>query len=294
MEPATAFSLLGDKTRVEILQQLLAAERADPSDPALSFATLQERCGVERSNRLSYHLSKLEDVFVTRTDEGQYRFTAAGWGVSRAILRGTYAAGARPVDDIPLESHCSACGGPLRTTDDDGIVVIECADCETVHTRYFLPPGALECRDSGERARAVDSVVRREMALAADGVCPGCLGVMTGRLDRRTDTVHARYVCDRCGNVLTEAVHLFLRRCPAVVAFYHNHDVEPADTPHWTDTSVITYDQSVVVEEPLQVQGRFRGPEKTLRVTVATDLSVTVDGVREAPGRDDGSHAGST
>lgn len=282
MEPATAFGLLGDETRVEILRQLLEAERTDPDEPALSFATLQEQCDIERSNRLSYHLSKLEGVFVTQTDDGTYRFTAAGWGVARSILRGTYAAGDRPVDDVPLDSPCSACDSPLQATDDDGVLVIECSDCGTVHTRYFLPPGVLEPRASGDRAQAVDSVVRREMALAADGVCPGCLGVMDGALARRT-SVHARYDCGRCGNVLTEAVTLWLQRHPAVVAFCHDHGVDPTATPHWHDPSGIDHDLRVVVENPLQVQVRFAAPDETLPVTVDHDLAVTLDGVRRPP-----------
>lgn len=275
MDTATAFGLLGDETRVEILRQLLEAKRREPGEGSLSFAGLQEQCGVDRSNRLSYHLSELEKLFVTKAGEGRYQLTPAGVRVTQSVVQGAHLAGEQS-HHLPLEAPCSTCDGSLDAVDEDGILVVRCPDCDTVEVRYFIPPGALSSRAPTDRARAIDAIIRRELALAADGVCPGCHGQLSQQLERDGD-VHARYECEQCGVVLTEAVALRLQRHPAVASFYYDHGVDVEATPCWSETTTVEHETKTVTDNPLRVQVRFRTAEETLGVSVDADLSTTVD-----------------
>ncbi|QPV61769.1 helix-turn-helix transcriptional regulator [Halosimplex litoreum] len=85
-DPAEAFDVLGDQTRLSILRAL-----ADADEP-LSFTRLRERCGVADSGRFSYHLRRLCEYFVRETGDG-YELGHAG---SRVIAATGDSASGRP------------------------------------------------------------------------------------------------------------------------------------------------------------------------------------------------------
>ncbi|WP_135365988.1 ArsR/SmtB family transcription factor [Halosimplex halophilum] len=70
-DPAEAFELLGDETRLSILRALAEA------DEPLAFTRLRERAGVADSGRFSYHLRRLCEYFVRETADG-YELGHAG------------------------------------------------------------------------------------------------------------------------------------------------------------------------------------------------------------------------
>lgn len=65
--PENAFSVLGDEVRLEILL-VLAEQMGEKS--GLTFSELRERVGVKDSGRFNYHLDKLGDGFIKKTDDG--------------------------------------------------------------------------------------------------------------------------------------------------------------------------------------------------------------------------------
>lgn len=73
----TLFELLSDETRLRIVSALAASEHAHPDDPALRFAALRERVEARDSGRFNYHLQKLDDVLVEKSEDG-YRLTPVG------------------------------------------------------------------------------------------------------------------------------------------------------------------------------------------------------------------------
>jgi DNA-binding transcriptional ArsR family regulator len=71
-EPADAFALLADETRVAILRALAESwnEAGFGAAYGLSFSELRERVGVRDSSRFNYHLQRLTGRFARKTDEG--------------------------------------------------------------------------------------------------------------------------------------------------------------------------------------------------------------------------------
>ncbi|MFB6271202.1 MAG: winged helix-turn-helix domain-containing protein, partial [Halobacterium sp.] len=63
---ADAFERLSDPVRVELLRELWLEGRHDP----VPYAALQDTVGVRDSGRFNYHLQRLTDVFVEKTDDG--------------------------------------------------------------------------------------------------------------------------------------------------------------------------------------------------------------------------------
>ncbi|WP_123536158.1 ArsR/SmtB family transcription factor [Halosimplex salinum] len=118
-DPADAFAVLGDETRLAILRAL-----ADADEP-LPFSRLRERAGVRDSGRFSYHLRRLCEYFVRETDEG-YELGHTG---SR-VVAATAAAGGE-------SSAASAATGPVES---DECPVCGAEDCEKLFHVHLSPP----------------------------------------------------------------------------------------------------------------------------------------------------------
>ncbi|QLH84600.1 ArsR/SmtB family transcription factor [Halosimplex pelagicum] len=100
-DPAEAFEVLGDETRLDILRALAEAEEP------LAFTRLRERCGVADSGRFSYHLRRLCEYFVRETDEG-YELGHAG---DRVIAATGEPTGSRAdPSDTDDSGECPVCG----------------------------------------------------------------------------------------------------------------------------------------------------------------------------------------
>lgn len=69
---ATAFDLLGDETRLRIVEALLDA---DPEP--LRFSEVRDRVGTRDTGRFNYHLNRLRGALVEKGAEG-YVLTSAG------------------------------------------------------------------------------------------------------------------------------------------------------------------------------------------------------------------------
>lgn len=69
---ATTFDLLGDKTRLRIVESLL---EADPEP--LRFSEIRSRVGARDPGRFNYHLNRLRGSLVEQRDEG-YVLTREG------------------------------------------------------------------------------------------------------------------------------------------------------------------------------------------------------------------------
>lgn len=83
LDPDEAFAVLGNETRIAILQAL---ERAD--EP-LAYSDLKRQVEVCDSGRFNYHLEKLIGHFVERSDEG-YWLRTVGERAAKAVIAGTF------------------------------------------------------------------------------------------------------------------------------------------------------------------------------------------------------------
>lgn len=231
LRPAEAFSLVGDETRVEILEALWNTD-----DTPVPFSRLYETVGTDTSPQFNYHLKQLTGQFVRKTDAG-YELRTAGKHVVHAIVAGSF--NAHPhLEPFETGDDCTQCGSPLRASYDDERLAIDCPACGRTHGEYSFPPGGLLDRNHDEILTAFDRRVRRLHGLAKDGVCPACSGRIRTEIAREDDCcldvdLQATYSCEQCHHSRCSTVGLALLDQPAVVAFYRDHGIDLESARYW-------------------------------------------------------------
>jgi len=282
VDPAEAFGVVANETRLDILEALWRAD-----DCPVSFSSLHDAVDMVDSAQFNYHLQQLTGQFVAKTDEG-YDLRHAGAGVVRAVRAGTFTR--RPdVEPFAVDGACTRCGGGLRASYADEQFRIECVDCEKSHGEYEFPPGGLVDRTEAEVARAFDERVRHLHCLAADGVCPSCAGRIHTEIVRGGDccldvSLRAEHVCQRCHTELCSPVGLVLLDESVVTAFYENHGIDLSDRPYWTlpwcvDDAYTTVRSS----EPWRVAVSVDLADDRLEVVLDGDLSIVETDRRDCP-----------
>ncbi|WP_276255227.1 ArsR/SmtB family transcription factor [Halomontanus rarus] len=272
--PSDAFATLGDETRIAIVEALGEA------DAPLSFTELRTRVEMADSGQFNYHLSKLLETVVRRTEDGTYELTYAGHRIVGAIHAGTYTRRGS-LGTFDLESTCVDCGGSIEATYEDERVTVRCPTCDELLSAFGFPPGGFEGRDRDALTRTFDRWITNIVSMAADGICPPCGGVITGRLAHGSDIesladeepVGVRFDCDRCGETITLSVNSYLLIQPAVVAFYHRQGIDLDDTESWNLPAQRTADLSVESTSPVTVTSRIELEGATLEAFVESDLT---------------------
>ncbi len=277
--PADAFALVGNETRLSILEALWEAEKR----PA-RFSAIREEVGMVDSAQFNYHLSKLTDQFVRKTDEG-YELRTAGRKVVQAVLAGSF--NQHPRREIDIDDPCTRCGEPLAASYEDERLSIHCPACGRCHGEYTFPPGGLHGRTDSEILEAFDQRVRHLHCLAKDGVCPECNGRMRTTIERpegETDCcldadLRAEHVCEQCDHRLCSAIGLVLLDQSDVVAFARDQGVRLSETPYWQlEWCVSDAPVTVVDEDPLRMQVDVTVGDATLQVTLNDELSIVSTG----------------
>lgn len=83
----------------------------------MSFSELRDALGSPDSGRFNYHLKRLGDGFVERTDEG-YRLRPMALKLVQTIVSGTGHELNRPATDVDLPCH--RCGAPMTLSYENG------------------------------------------------------------------------------------------------------------------------------------------------------------------------------
>lgn len=232
LSPAEAFSVVGNETRLSILEALWRMDR-----PA-SFSDLRREVGMGDSAQFNYHLSKLTGQFVTKGEDG-YDFRSAGRAVIQAVLAGTLNQDPQ-IDPFEVEGSCVDCGASLAAHYRNERVRIRCTDCGRPHGGYSFPPGGLEDRTREELMDAFNQRARHLSCLSADGVCPECSGRMETALYAVGDDdafdldVRVEHECRRCQHTIFSSVGLVLLDDAEIVSFYRDHGVDLNAVPYWT------------------------------------------------------------
>lgn len=309
LSPDEAFAVLGNETRMDVLQVLGAA------DEALSFSELHDRVDYDAPGNFSYHLDKLGEHFLRHTDRG-YELTQAGKRVVKSVLSGA-------VTELPVmgSTHpsgweCPYCGGPAEIGYDRERVWTACPTCPGTYAPSLapgaplapadygyigharLPPAALEGRTPREVAETAATWGHVEFLTMASGVCSRCGArveqtVRTCRSHEASDGLcaacdcrHAVQLLSRCTNCIHEEVTPFalgsLVATIPLLAFLIDHDVNPVAP---TDVSrfyraILDYEEVVESTDPFEARFTFSldGDELTLTVDDAlTVVDVTRD-----------------
>ncbi|RQH01752.1 winged helix-turn-helix domain-containing protein [Natrarchaeobius oligotrophus] len=276
LDPADAFALIGNDTRLAILEALWAAE-----EQPVSFSELRRTVGVRDSAQFNYHLQQLTGHFVRKVDgtpdggAGGYEFRHAGEKVVRSILAGSFTE-SPTLEPFEVTGACVSCGGPLRASYRDEQFTIACLDCGQRHGEYPFPPGGLNDRTPEEIAEAFDHRVRHLHCLAADGVCPECNGRMGSTIVEDGECclgvgVRVDHECRQCGHALCSTVGLRLLDHSEVVGFHRERGVHLDERPYWTLPWCVSDRYTRVLErDPYRLE---------VRIPVGADrLSVAMDG----------------
>ncbi|WP_254766611.1 winged helix-turn-helix domain-containing protein [Salinilacihabitans rarus] len=279
--PAEAFALIGNETRLSILEALWAAD-----ERPVSFSDLRRAVGMRDSAQFNYHLQKLTGHFVVQV-EGGYEFKHAGEKVVRSVIAGSF--NEHPtVDPFPVQGACASCGGPLRAVYEDERLGIECADCGQRHGEYGFPPGGFNDRTAEEVVDAFDQRVRHLHCLAADGVCPECGGRMETTVAEEGSCclgvgVRVDHECAQCGHALCSAPGLRLLDHSAVVSFHRERGVRLDERPYWTLPWCVSDEHTRLVgRDPVRLEVRMPVADDELRVVMDGDLDVLETTVESA------------
>ena len=302
LSPEAAFTVLGDRTRLEILTVLGEA------DEPLSFSTLFERVDYDDSANFNYHLQQLLGHFVRKTD-GSYALRHAGGRIVQAILSGTVTENP-VVERTPVERPCFLCGGDLELSYHEERIALFCTECGgtrgdasvTVHEPEVtgndivgglsMPPAGIHDRTPSDLLRAAEiRSVARSLSLTR-GICPMC-GASVERSVRVCDDHEAEdghcATCDQqfgvttrvaCTNCILRSESVFtgyLLGEPALMEFMIEHGIDPVYPEAFHLASA---EETIHSVEPFEASFKFTAHGDSISLTVDEDLSV-VDVKRE-------------
>lgn len=270
--PETAFSMLTDELRIEIIRAL-----GHTPGYTASFSMLQERVGIADSGLFNYHLQKLTDHFIRHTEDG-YSLRYAGRLVYRAIEAGIFTERYQEAP-IQLQERCPSCETRLESSYADGRHRVTCPDCRSVFHMSALHPAGLDSRTLSEVLEASDRIARHGIALAVDGVCMHCSSIVTPTIV--TDPVQSfgqpfvEFVCENCGLIASANVGETLLPHPVVVSFFHDHGVNLRTVRTW-ELAFCIDDEYLTVrsEDPWRITVPIPRDDEELQITVDSDLNV--------------------
>ncbi|MEF8901533.1 MAG: helix-turn-helix domain-containing protein [Halovenus sp.] len=300
LSPDDAFAVLGNETRMDILQVL-----GDTEDP-LSFTEVRDRVGVRQGAQFNYHLDKLVGHFVRKTDDG-YTLRQAGRRVIEAILSGTVTETAYLKPTV-IEASCPFCGSDIEMTYREERMLLRCPDCpgsfaEIESTSdafpvlprgsialYYLPSAGIDGRSRREMVDAVLHWTYSEHLAIDHGVCPRCSGAFEFSIEICDEHSSGHTICPQCncrysiliwstcsncnhsrGHMLTD--YVFYR--PNVRPFFEERGVDPI-LPDWQDMAAF-YDveETLVSADPFVSELTYTLDGDSLTVTVDEALNVT-------------------
>lgn len=302
LPPDDAFALLGNETRVRILQTL--GEAGEP----LAFSELFERVEYDTTANFSYHLEKLAGHFVRKTADG-YALRQSGRRVVTAVLAGT-------VTDAPVEERtrldheCPYCGAPIEVRYHQGHLEQFCTGCDGTFatdgsTRggylgcLLLPPAGLRGRPTADAYRAGWIWTQLHLSAIGAGICPYCSASIDreatvcdahdaadGRCtacDRR-HAVQLRYECTNCIFDGKGTIAVRLGATAELLAFLTAHDLNPFAPTRLSRLRrcLGDYDETVRSVEPFEATFTFTVDGDALALTVDDDLSVIDATIRRA------------
>lgn len=287
-DPALAFDLLANETRLDIIRALGESMGADDGYP-MAFSELQRRVGIEDNGKFNYHLQKLEGRFLERTAEG-YRLRPPGISVYQAVIAGTYT-GSVTVDRTEVSGEdCPKCGAAVDVWYEDTRFHLGCQECDELGIRYPIPPGSFDPSDPATLLSAGGTWILRDQVSMRRGLCPYCAGTAVGEVtdDREPmeDVGHAafemmaEFTCQRCHWSIYSDVPVALNTHPAVVSFYYDHEVNVFEQHPWADLSDV--DETLDSTEPWEVSIVYAIDGDELHLTVDDRVEV-VDVRRSRP-----------
>lgn len=275
--PTEVFEVLGNETRLRIIQVLAADRRENWSYEGRGFADLRKCVGVEDAGTFNYHLDRLRERFVVE-DGDEYVLTDSGLEVADAIVAGRFDPSQFDTDRVTeTETACPWCSELLCVHYENSRCAVACPD----HGELFvnsIPPAGVVGRDGQELLRVVARDFNQEIEDAREGVCFHCSGRMEANVhtapparnpvtgaaldapthDPAERTVTAVYGCQRCATVFTTPPEPMLLLHPAVIAAFFQAGIDVRHRP-FLDSAIQSAlsETTLLGEDPLRFRVTF-------------------------------------
>lgn len=295
LAPEAAFDVLGNETRLQVLQVLAEA------DGPLAYSELFDRIAYEDSANFTYHLNKLLGHFVRKTDEG-YVPRLAGRRVVEAIFSGVVT-DAPVVDRTDVDTSCMYCGSPAEMGYYDEVAVVYCQACEgrigerdpaeswpipasDIVGYVSIPPAGVYDRSATEILDAAGVWTVADVQSIVRGVCPRCSATIdrSPRVCREHDDVDD--FCEQCKHRFAVSVTVGCTNCPFrtrspypthalgnldLMAFMTAHGIDPfaSDAFHLRSCT-----EDLLSTDPLRARYTFTAGGDSLTLTVDESLDV--------------------
>jgi len=293
--PDDAFAVLGNETRLQILQVLAEA------DEPLAYSDLFERIDYDDSANFTYHLEKLVGHFVRKTDDG-YVPRLAGRRVVEAIFSGI-------VTDTPLverteaDMACMYCGSQTEMAYFDEVVVVYCRECEgrigelglaeewpipndDIVGYVNIPPAGVYDRTPTEIMEAAGIWTIADVQTIVRGVCPRCSATInrSARVCERHDAADG--FCEHCNHEFGVSIAVsctnctFTTRSPypthalgnvELLSFMTGHGIDPFASNAF---HLRACTEEILSADPLRARYTFTADGDALTLTVDDDLTV--------------------
>lgn len=294
LPPDEAFTVLGNGTRIAILQELGTTETP------LSFTELRNRVGVRQGSKFNYHLDKLVGHFVRKTEEG-YDLKQTGRRVVMAVLSGAVTDDPE-LDPTPTDISCWYCGGVVEVGFREERATAYCTECGGTYGEsiepprrsrlgyMYLPPAGILNRTAGDIYRTALTWGNFELLARAVGICLYCAAPLdewvtvceehddSDGLCRTCDRRYAALHHTRCTNCIFSAEAVFFVRLlanPDLREFLLDHDIDPIDpspTRFFQATSI--YDEEIRSVDPFKASFSFTIDGDSLTLVVDEDFQV--------------------
>lgn len=281
LDPAEAFSLLGDDLRLEIIATL-----DEPPADRVPFSELQEEVGLSDSGQFNYHLSQLVGHFVSKTNKG-YRLTAAGERLARAVAAGLYT-DSPILPPFGVGGTCNSCGeGPLEASYADEQFTISCSDCGHQMLEVDAPPSLIRGRAPQEALDAFERWSSQQVEQAYEDICPTCGGSISYGITKDTAEglpfdVLPEMVCEVCGRRIVTSFAAIARRDPAVESFHERHHLSYENKHYWELDEFVSDDGlERLSESPFRMQVTFTAPGHICEAVIDDELNVVRTEIRE-------------
>lgn len=301
LPPDDAFAVLGNETRMEILQTLGQADGPVP------FTELRERVGVRHSGQFNYHLGKLTGHFIQETDDG-YGLRRAGTRVIESVLSG--AVTETPViEPTPVDAPCHLCGGTVEVAYREERMETYCTECaglfgEGNRTGEWIGDashgylGYLPMPPAGTRGRTPDEALQAawvwgnlEILSLASGVCPRCSGTIDYDFEVCEDHDASEGLCTECDRLKAINIGMTCTNCvfdgggeftlrlasdTHLLAFQTGHGLNPVNPESITAVNRVhtTFEEEIHSTDPFEASLIYSINGDPIMFTVDGDLDV--------------------
>jgi DNA-binding transcriptional ArsR family regulator len=302
LTPEEAFSVLGNETRIQILQKLVEA------DLSLSFTDLRERVGVRQGAQFNYHLDKVVGHFVEKTEEG-YSLREPGRRVIQSVLSGA-------VTDDPIveptevDFSCRHCGAPVEVSYSRGKLRLSCTVCggnfdestrreqegENVSanlSNMALPPAGVQGRTAADALRTAATITHLDAMAGSSNICPRCSAPVdhSVRVCESHDAndglceacdfrwaVRFRFRCTNCIYSEDFAAVMALLDVPELLVFVGEHGLNTSS--HGIEWGW-DYEEEIVSVDPFKARFTFTIEGDSITLTV-DDTFAVVDATKQS------------